>query len=169
MDIKEYIDMELEGLKRGLDRVLKSLSQSEITWRPACGCNSIGLIIFHAARAEDSFVQKILQGKPELWVSGKWFKKLNLGENEVGSHYSADQVNAFPVPELKDLIDYLDAVRAQTREYVKNLNPAEFEKKVKLPFGEFSVAGVLSIIVSHNAQHAGEISYIRGIERGMDS
>jgi hypothetical protein len=168
MEVKDYIMMELEGLKRGLDRTLNSLTQAEIMWRPACGCNSMGLILFHVARAEDSFVQARLQGKPELWESEKWFKKLNMAEGEAGSRYSADQVNAFPVPELKDLLEYFNAVRAHTMEYVKNVTPDELEKKVKLPFGEFSTAGILSIIVSHNAQHVGEISYLRGLERGMD-
>jgi hypothetical protein len=168
MEIKEYINMELEGLKRGMDRTLNGLTQQEIMWRPACGCNSIGLIIFHIARGEDSFVQGRLLGKPELWESEKWFNKLNMAESEAGSHYSIDQVNAFPIPELKDLLEYFNAVRGQTIEYVKNVKPDELEKKVKLPFGEFSIAGILSIIVSHNAQHTGEMSYLRGLERGMD-
>ncbi len=47
MDLKEYINMELDGVKRGIGRVLNGLTQEEIAWRPACGCNSIGLILFH--------------------------------------------------------------------------------------------------------------------------
>jgi len=168
MELEEYVKNELDGLKRTSTRFLNTMTQQEIMWRPACGCNSMGLILFHVARSEDSFVQARLLGKPQIWESGKWYNKLNMQESETGSHYTIDQVNAFPVPDMKDLLDYYDAVRAGTLDYLKGLTPSAFDKKVKLPFGEFTVAGVLSLVVSHTAQHMGEISYLRGMLRGMD-
>jgi len=168
MELKDYIKNELDSLKRTSTRLLNTMTQQEIMWRPACGCNSIGLILFHVARSEDSFVQVRLQGKPQIWESGKWYERLNMAESEMGSHYTIDQVNAFPVPDMKNLMDYYDDVRARTLDYLGSLSPAVFEKTVKLPFGEFTVAGVFSLIVSHSAQHMGEISYLRGMLRGMD-
>ena len=168
MELKDYIQNQLDGLKRTSTRFLDTMTQQEIMWRPACGCNSMGLILFHVARSEDSFVQARLQGKPQIWESEKWYNKLNMAESETGSHYTIDQVNAFPVPDMKDLRGYYDAVRARTLDYLNGLTSGAFDKTVKLPFGEFTVAGVFSIIVSHTAQHMGEISYLRGMLRGMD-
>ncbi|MFC1991453.1 DinB family protein [Chloroflexota bacterium] len=168
MELKDYIKSTLEGTKRSSNRVLDTLTQQEMMWRPASGCNSMGLILFHIARSEDSFVQARLQEKPQLWNSGEWYKKLNMGESETGSRYNVDQVNEFHVPEIKDLLAYYDAVRTSTVEYLNGLTPDEFEKKVKLPFGEFTVSGIFSLIVSHTAQHIGEISYLRGMLRGLD-
>jgi hypothetical protein len=34
-----------------------------------------------------------------------------MTETEAGAHYTMDQVNAFPVPEMKDLLAYYEAVR----------------------------------------------------------
>jgi len=169
MELKEYIRMELDGLERSIKRVLDGLTQDEVKWRPACGCNSIGLILFHTARSEDSFVQGRLKKKPEVWKTGKWYKKLKLAENEAGAHYTVEQVNAFPVPKLADLLDYYAAVRAQTLDYLKTMTAASFNKKIKMPyFGEISMAGIFSLVVNHSAQHIGEISYLRGLQRGMD-
>ena len=168
MELKDYIKNEFDGLKRISTRVLNTLTQQELNWRPACGCNSMGIILFHVARSEDSFIQTRLQGSPQVWESGKWYTKLNMAESETGSHYTIDQVNAFPVPEMKDILDYYEAVRVKTLEYLNSLTPDAFDKKVKLPFGEFTVAGVFSLVVSHTAQHMGEISYLRGMLRGMD-
>ena len=168
MELKEYLRLELDGLERGLKRVTDTLTQDEIMWRPACGCNSIGLILFHTSRSEDFFVNGALQNKPQLWETGKWFKKLNMAENEAGSHYTVEQVNAFPVPQLADMMAYYAAVREQTLAYLKSLTAAAFDKKVSLPFGEFNVAGVFSIIIGHTAEHLGEISYLRGLQRGID-
>jgi hypothetical protein len=168
MELKEYLRLELDGLERGLKRVTDTLTQDEIMWRPACGCNSIGLILFHTVRSEDFFISGALQNKPQVWETGKWYKKLNMAENEAGSHYTAEQVNAFSVPQLADIMAYYAAVREQTLTYLKSLTAAAFDKKVSLPFGEFSVAGVFSIVIGHTAQHTGEISYLRGLQRGID-
>jgi hypothetical protein len=168
MDLKEYIGMELAGAERGINRVLDTVTQEEIIWRPACGCNSIGLILYHLARSEDMFTYGALQNKPQLWETGKWYNKLNVAENEAGSHYTAEQVNAFPVPKLADIMEYFQAVRAGTLAYLNSLKTEDFERKVTLPFGEFNVAGIFSIIVGHAAQHTGEISYLRGLQRGLD-
>ena len=168
MELKDYIKNEFDGLKRASTRILNTMTQQEIMWRPACGCNSMGLILFHVARSEDSFVQGRLRGQPQIWESGKWYNKLNMEETDTGSHYTVDQVNSFVVPDMKVLLDYYDAVRAGTLDYLSTLTSSAFDKAVKLPFGEFTVAGVFSLVVSHSAQHLGEISYQRGILRGMD-
>jgi uncharacterized damage-inducible protein DinB len=169
MELKEYLKLELEGLERGLKRVLDGLNQEEITWRPSSGSNSIGLILFHTARSEDSFIHARLKAEPELWVTGQWYKKLNMAENEIGSHYTIDQVNAFKPPKLADLVEYYTAVHNQTMDYLKTLTAENFDKTIDMPRrGETKVAAVFSIIVSHTSQHIGEVSYLRGLQRGMD-
>lgn len=168
MELKEYIKNELDGLNRVSTRILNTLTQQELMWRPACGCNSMGLILFHIARSEDSFIQATLQNKPEVWQSGKWYQKMNLAESEIGAHFTIDQVNAFPVPDVKDILAYYAAVRSKTLSYLISLDPKEFDKTVKLRFGDFTLGGIFGLIVSHTAEHLGEISYLRGMLRGMD-
>jgi hypothetical protein len=168
MDVKDYIKSELDNLTRGTTRVLNTLTQQELMWRPAAGCNSMGLILFHIARSEDSIINGFLQGKPQVWVTGKWCNTCKMQETETGGHYTVDQVNAFVVPEVKDILAYYADVRAKTVEHLNSLAPDAFEKKVKLPFGEFTVAGVFAMVVSHTAGHTGEMSYLRGMLRGMD-
>ena len=169
MELKEYIQNEINGLKRNSGRVLKDLKQNEFGWQPSCGCNSIGLILFHVARSEDSFLAR-MQNKPQLWETGKWYQKLNLAENEAGSHYSIDQVNAFPCPDGKDLVGYFEGVRAKTVDYLASLSSDDLGKKITItPFpGETTIASMFSLIVSHATGHFGEISYLRGIQRGLD-
>jgi hypothetical protein len=166
MELKVYIKMQLDGFKRNLDRVLKDLTPFDLAWRPASGCNSIGLILFHTARSEDSFVQTRLAQKPQIFE--KWYKKMNKAVDDSGAHYTLDQVNAFIVPDLKDIMDYWAEVRAATLSYLDSLNEADLDSKVKLQMGEFSKAGVFSLTVNHAAGHIGEMSYLRGILKGMD-
>ncbi len=44
----------------------------------------------------------------------------------------------------------------------------EFGGEIKWPRGDFIVAGIISMVVTHAYQHIGEISYLRGLQRGLD-
>ena len=104
MELQAYIVTELEGLQRTFHRVTGTLTQQEVAWRPASGCNSIGILLLHMARFEDTFVNARMQNKPELWTADKWYERLKLAESDAGSHYTVDQVNAFKAPDLKDVL-----------------------------------------------------------------
>ena len=189
METKELIQIGLANVKRLLDRTLDGLTPAEIKWQPRPDANSIGIILFDIARSEDSLVQSRLRGKPQLWESEKWYQKLNKGADDTGGHYTAEQVAAFVVPDLKELLAYAEAVRKQTLEYLKDLAPGQLDKKVELPpmgpppsatpagtpnqpgmspFRDMTVGSMLMMNVTHLAQHAGETSYLRGLQRGMN-
>jgi hypothetical protein len=189
METTELIRIGLGNVKRLLDRTLDGLTPAEIKWQPRPDANSIGIILFDIARSEDASIQSRLQGKPQLWESEKWYQKLNKSANDSGGHYTAEQVAAFVVPNLKDLLGYSEAVREQTLEYLKDLTAGQLDKKVELPpmgppptapsagtpnqprlppFRDMTVGSMLMMNVTHLAQHAGEISYLRGLQRGMN-
>jgi hypothetical protein len=167
MDVKELLKMQIEGLDMGLKRTAGGLTQKEIEWQPACGCNSIGLMLFHIARSEDSFMHH--DKTKELWETGKWYTKLGMGLKDTGAHFaSADEVNAFKVPRLEKILAYTAAVRKQTLAALTKMKAADFDKKIKMPWGEFPQAFFFTLTVGHANQHMGEISYLRGMQRGMD-
>ncbi|MFC2039136.1 DinB family protein [Chloroflexota bacterium] len=171
MEGKELIKNGLGNSKRGTDRALDGLTAEELAWHPRPDANSIGLILLHMARSEDSFVNSLIQGKPQLWETDKWYEKLNKSQDDAGSHYTPEQVESFVVPEITDLMAYTDAVRKQTLEFLEDLTPEKLAQKVEverqMPF-EPVVGVLLMVVVTHTAQHAGEISYLRGLKRGMD-
>lgn len=169
MELKEYITSQLMGFERNIQRVLDTLTQQEIDWRPSSGCNSIGLILFHLSRSDDSFLLANILGEKELWQTEKWFEKLGFPATENGSQYSVDQVNAFRSPPLKDITAYSQAVHAKIMESVKEMKPEQFDKKLTVPyFGETTVGALVAIMMDHSSQHIGEISYLRGMQRGID-
>ena len=169
MELQRYIGIGFSGTKMAMGHALEGLTQEEVSWRPASGCNSIGLILFHLARSEDSILQGLLQKKPLIWESEKWYEKLGLPKEEEGSHYTVDQVNAFKVPEFKKLLEYFDAVRAKTKEKLRSMTVEALDEKVTFPnFGEMPKGALFSFVIAHSNQHIGEISYLRGMQRGMD-
>jgi hypothetical protein len=185
MKMKEFIQNGLENIKRVFDRTLDGLTPMELKWQPRPDANSIGLILFHSIRTEDSSIHR-LQGKPQLWESEKWYQKFNKAIDDGGAHYTPEQVAAFVVPDLRELLAYAEAVRKNTIVYLKGLKPEDFDKKVNLPPPPGrtataagrpappwppvnpTVGSMLLRLMTHLSEHAGEISYIRGLKRGMD-
>jgi hypothetical protein len=188
MDAKGLIKGGLENTKRSVDRVLDGLTPAELKWQPRPDANSIGLILFHMARFEDAFVQSLLQQKSQIWEAEKWCEKLGKDKSDSGSHYTPEQVASFYVPDLKDLQEYTAAVRKCTLEFLKDITPEKLDQIVELPpmgpprssvpGGQSSpprrppfepiVGSMLLMTITHLAQHAGEISYLCGLQRGMD-
>jgi len=186
MEGKELIKFGFENIKRSVDRTTDGLTKEELAWHPRSDANSIGLILFHMARSEDTFVNARIQGKTSVWERDKWNVKFNKALTDGGAHYTAEQVAAFVVPEFKDLQTYSEAVRKQTTEYLNSVTPEELGRKVELPpmphpqsaDGKSAppprapfepiVGLMLQFTVAHLSQHAGEISYLRGLKRGMD-
>ena len=169
MEVKEFIKGQLDGADQAIKRVMETLTQEEIAWQPKSGCNPIGLILFH-----------IYQDGRRIYQShGEWQRK-SSGRRINGMRSSAcrptkpapiirsEQVDAFKVPKLQAIVDYGAAVRKDTLAYLDTLKPADFDKKIEMRFGPMPLAIVFSILVSHAAPHTGEMSYIRGLKRGMD-
>ena len=185
MEMNELIQNGLENSKRVIDRTLDGLTPEELKWQPRPDANSIGLILFHCIRSEDHGIHR-LQDKQQIWESQKLYLKFNKTIDDGGAHYTAEQVAAFVVPDLKELLDYAEAVRKNTLEYLKGLKPKDFDRKINLPpppapivipagrpsrpWPPFNpIVGLMLLHeVTHFSEHAAEISYIRGLQRGMD-
>ncbi|MDO8636430.1 MAG: DinB family protein [Dehalococcoidia bacterium] len=169
MELKDFIQSGLDRVKQATMKAVDGLNPDELKFRPGAETNSIGLIFFHQARSEDMFVQSRIQGKPEVWESENWYRKLNMTVSDSGGHLTVEQIAAFRVPELKDLVAYAGAVRTRTIEYLKSMTAAQFDRVINMPRrGDVSIAAVFSIIMVHSAEHAGDISYLRGLQRGLD-
>ena len=182
METKELILGGLANVKRSLDRALNTLTPEEMQWQAKPDANSIQLILLHMARAEDSSLNSRILKKTDVWETENWYGKLKRDIKDSGAHYTAEQVASFTVSDVKELLAYAEAVRAKTLEFVKALSEEEASRKITLPaFGpppapgapprppmEVAIGSLLLMTVTHLAQHAGEISYIRGLKRGMD-
>jgi hypothetical protein len=160
----------LNNLQENLMRTLEGLSQEEIEYQPDKESNSIGFILWHQTRAEDMMVNNILQGKPEIWETGGWAKKLGYPEdfNDSGWGYTAEQLAEFKTPPLQSLKSYAETVRAATEAYLSDLKPESLDEVKTAPFGEMPASAVLTMLLNELGLHIGQITYIRGLKRGLN-
>jgi hypothetical protein len=167
MELKGFIQLGLDRARQVTMKAIDGMTYDEMKWRPGPGANSIGIIFFHQARFEDICVQSRIQGKPQVWEMERWYKRLNMSADNEGAHYTVEQVNAFRVPEPKELSAYSSAVRDRTVEYLHTMTADQFDRLIKLQRGEVSISSAFAFIVVHTSEHAGDISYLRGLQRGL--
>ena len=171
MELREFIKLNLDRVKQGTDRALRDLTPVELKWQPKPEGNTIGFLLYHMARTEDRFVNANIMGQPTVWISGGWAQKLGIPETDTGGYgYTAEKVAAFPVPSLPDLQAYFEAVRKKSVEALDGMTSEQADRIVKVggPFGDIPLGRLWAIIYSNVTQHAGEISYLRGLQRGIN-
>ena len=148
-----------------IEVAIDGLSAGELGTAPEPGANTIGWLVWHLTRVEDSHVAELV-GEPELWVSGPWAEGFGLDPDPENSGYGHDteQVLAVRPTGVDALRDYYRAVRARTSAYLATLTPDDLDRIVDRRWDPPVTLGVRLIsIVDDEIQHAGQAAYARGI------
>ena len=166
MEAKELILRSLEQSQGYLTKALDGLTQEEAAWSPKTECNSIAFILWHIARVEDFFVNRVLQRENELYEAEGWREK--LGTPVKVYQYSAEELQAWPVPKLEDLRGYAKSVREKTLAFLNSMPPDKLSEVPRPDRSPDSIGTTLSHISTEIAMHVGQIAYLRGVQRGLD-
>lgn len=166
MEAKDFIEVVLQRTQQSVAEAVKELTQRELAWRAGPEANSMGFLLWHITRSEDRNFQSTLQQKPQIWETGKWPEKLGMatGPAEFGFGYTPEQVANFPVPPPSLMLEYAQAVRNGTLEYVHALTPQKLNERIQHPaFGNLSAGQLIGRVLGHVTEHIGQIAYIRGL------
>ena len=123
MQTKDSFLFQFDFLRQTLGKVTDGLTAEELSWQPGIA-NSIGFLMLHIARSEDLNTMTRFQGKPQVWVTGKWYEKFGLTEDETSFGWSEEKLAAFHFPGVKKMLEYADAVRAETNAFLSTLDEA---------------------------------------------
>ncbi len=172
MAVKEFIEKCLDQQHAALMKALEDLNPQELSWRPDPQCMSIGFVAWHSTRAQDFYVQTLAKGAPQLWEGG-WaerFGRTPADPGDAGFGFVAEQLEAFQVPSLSVLRDYIEATRANALQHLRGLDDTTLENvRVAGPVGgQLSLASVYQQMVWELNQHGGQIAYLRGMQRGIE-
>ncbi|MFP6679248.1 MAG: DinB family protein [Dehalococcoidia bacterium] len=167
----DHRDVARNGLDETLS-VLKStidgLTPVELYWQPAPNSNHIAWTVWHMSRAEDHWYNRYIgQGEP-VWTSGEYFTKLGLREGSSGFGDSAEIVAKFPALDIAEILEYSDAVRTESLKNLDLVTATQLSETRDGVRGDPpTIAWVLGHVLVEQAQHLGQIAYIRGILRGL--
>ena len=179
MKLGDFIEQTLEDYHTRVLAAIKPLSHEEMTWRPDPESNSVAFIFWHVIRVEDRWTNTFAKDGQEVWLRGRWHEKLNMPKHDVGFGYSSEQLEGFANPPKEDLQEYFHTVRTEMLEFLRGLDDADFDAVPdRTPFPEntgsaerfrvFSLARMYRQLIGEEDQHLGQISYVRGLQRGLN-
>ena len=151
-------------LKRSLD----SLSEEEILWKPNPHSNNVIFLIWHMALVEDNLINKVLLGKEKVWITENYYKDFPELRNETGFAFNQEKLDKFPIVDIDWLMNYHNILREGTIKFITNIEDEDLS--LDYTFGIRQVKGyfVIGRLMTELSQHLGQVSYIRGMIRGLD-
>ena len=151
-------------LKRSLD----SLSEEEILWKPNPHSNNVIFLIWHMALVEDNLINKVLLGKERVWITENYYKDFPELRNETGFAFNQEKLDQFPIVDIDWLMNNHNILREGTIKFITNIEDEDLS--LDYTFGIRQVKGyfVIGRLMTELSQHLGQVSYIRGMIRGLD-
>jgi len=158
----------LEQSQGYLTKALDDLTQEEAAFSPATESNSIAFILWHVTRVEDFFVNRVIEHEVESYEADGWREKLGTPAKDTGFEYTAEQLQAWPVPKLEVLRGYANSLRKRTLAFLNCIDPERLSEVPRPDRSPDSIGAILCRISTEVALHVGQIAYLRGIQRGLN-
>ncbi|UQU66672.1 DinB family protein [Couchioplanes caeruleus] len=152
----------LPDLVRG---AVDGLTPEQLRTAPAEGANTVGWLVWHLTRVQDSHIADLL-GEDQLYATGDWAPRFGreTDPSDTGYGHSAKDVAAVRPENTRALLDYYDAVHARTLAYLEGLKPGDLDRVVDEAWDPPVTLGVrLMSILDDDVQHAGQAAYARGL------
>jgi uncharacterized damage-inducible protein DinB len=168
MKATDLVATSLEESTGYVAMAVKGLSQTELAWRPKPHSNCIAFLLWHLARVEDLWINRILLAGKELYETKGWYKKFGTPAADNGGGYDVAKLDAWPVPSLSLLKEYAGTVRESTLAYLKSLTATKLDEPRDFRWRKGTVGSALSHLITEVAEHSGQIGYLRGIMKGIE-
>src|SRR5262244_506170 len=165
------------------ERTFTGLTDAQMRVRPREDLNSLAWLLFHIARGEDIFVNRILAGRPQV-LDDAWKKRLGVSRPDFGIGMTSPEVTELTRQiDVGALREYRDAVGRRTRDVVGAFKPQDWEGTVAVDAvqraasegafgarteqivkafpGRPRTAMLSGIALFHSAGHLGEAATVR--------
>ena len=144
------------------------LDPGQLRRPPAPGANTVGWLVWHLTRVQDSHVAELLDAE-QVYVQGDWARRFGRepDPDDSGYGHSAEDVVAVAPESAQALVEYYRAVHERTAEYLAGLKPDDFDRVVDESWDPPVTLGVrLVSVLSDDLQHVGQAAYVRGLLLG---
>jgi hypothetical protein len=171
LTLNQFIEDTLAWERQLLLQVVQDLTPEELAWRPGPAANPLGWTLWHMLRIEDMWLQFFAQRQLEIWEREGWHQRFDLPTRDNGFGHTPEQVTNFPALDLASLLQYGEAVRAGTLEYLRGLGPEDFQSapwadRPNMWWHDFQVGAMFRQIIGELYQHLGQMAYLKGLRRG---
>lgn len=166
MHTSELLEELFTRVDEHVENTLDGLHADDLTVIPEPASNSIGWLLWHLTRVQDSHIAELLD-RDQVWVEGGWAERFGLDAAEahdVGYGHTGEQMAKVRPENAAAVRDYYAAVRARTRDFLSSVTAADLDRIVDRRWDPPVTMGVrLVSIVDDDIQHAGQAQYVKGL------
>jgi len=158
------VDM-FERIREDVHGAVRGLTPEQLALRIDDDANSIAWLVWHLTRIQDDHVAAAAHVE-QVWTAAGWIERFGLPFElwATGYAHSSADVAAVTVDSGDLLLDYHDAVHAQTIRFVESITDADLDRIVDESWDPPVTLGVrLVSVVNDNTEHAGQAAFVRGI------
>ena len=165
MDVSALLTETYARIPPLANRAVEGLDAGQLTTRPGPEANTIGWLIWHAARVQDRHIAELLD-TDQVWAHGRWAALFGLEQDQsnTGFGHSPEDVLTVKPAGPEALTGYLEVVDRRTQVYLGQLDTSDLDKIVDRRFHPPVTLGVRLVSVAGDCvQHAGQAAYVRGL------
>jgi hypothetical protein len=165
MDVNDLLLDAFGRVSEATHGAVEGASPAVLVYRPDPAANSICWLVWHLTRIQDDHIAGVA-GTDQQWTAGGWAERFGLPfpPSATGYGHTSDEVAAVRVESGDLLLQYYDAVHAQTMRYVGGLRPGDLDRIVDERWDPPVSLGVrLVSVVDDDLEHAGQAAYVRGL------
>jgi hypothetical protein len=165
MDVAELLADGFGRVRGVVHRAVEGLTPEQLAYRVDDDANSIAWLVWHLTRVQDDHVADAF-GVEQVWTSQGWAERFALPfpASDTGYGHGSQDVAAVTVTSGELLVEYHDAVHAQTVAQLAGLAPADLDRIVDESWDPPVSLGVrLVSVTADDLQHAGQAAYVRGM------
>ena len=153
-----------------LTRALDGLSDDELSWRPTLESNAIDWMVWHMARVEDNLVNVVLQNHDPIWQRDGWGERSGIATSSAGAGMKMAEIKAMGRIDVPLAMEYYRSVRCETSHYFDDVMcESDLSRVIEhTNFRGWTGGRILGRLLCEEAEHLGQIEYLRGMMRGLD-
>lgn len=158
MDTVRLLRWQAASVREAWRAATDGIDEAQAFWQPPGGLSPMGAILVHASGLEDRTLQGIILGRPTVWDSGGWGRKLNAPPPRRLGAAAARAMTR----DLSLVLRYGAAVATATDEFLADMTDTDAERLVHGHWCPTPVAALLSsALVGHLLPHVGEVRALR--------
>ncbi|GAA3044527.1 DUF664 domain-containing protein [Pseudonocardia yunnanensis] len=141
------------------------LAPEQLAYRVDGTANSIAWLVWHLTRVQDDHIADVA-GFEQVYTAQGWAERFGFPfpPSAIGYGHSSADVDAVRVDSPDLLIDYHEAVHAQTLRFLEGLKEEELGRVVDERWDPPVTLGVrLVSVVNDDLQHVGQAAFLRGV------
>ena len=166
MAIESGVNEHFDKLTRALD----GLSEDELSWHPTLESIAIDWMVWHMARVEDNLINVVLQNRDPIWQRDGWGERLGIATTSAGAGMKMAEIRVMGRIDVALAMEYYRSVRSETSQYfVDVMRESDLSRVIDhTNFRGWTGGRILGRLLCEEAEHLGQVEYLRGMMRGLD-